>query len=69
MFTGIILTAGSIGVMLAAGTGLNMMFTWFNNFELDTETNKKQKGSRESAGGPMGGPSRVEALGSRVKPH
>lgn len=42
MFSGILLTVSSIGAMLAAGSGINMMFTWFNNFEPEVGKGKKK---------------------------
>lgn len=68
MLSGILLTAGSIGVMCAAGSGLTMLLTWFNNYE--PEIGKKSKGTgRESFGGGGGGPSkeRLERLNNSIR--
>jgi hypothetical protein len=69
MFTTVILTAGSIGVMAAVGVGVSTVFAWLNTTEFDI--GKKGKGGSGSRGREFGGghKERMENLkGGRMRP-
>lgn len=68
MLSGILLTAGSIGVMCAAGSGITMLLSWFNNYEPNFEKKGKGGGREPFAGGPAG-PNRdkIERLSNSIR--
>jgi hypothetical protein len=64
MFSGILLTVGSIGVMMGAGTAIGAMFSMFHNYEY-TPSRKSPK-----PGGSPRAPhrDRIDRLNDRVSP-
>lgn len=48
--TGLILTVGSIGVMIASGVAMSAAFKWLHEFEIGTGGKKSSKG-RDMRGG------------------
>lgn len=61
--TGILLTAGSIGVILSAGTGIAAALKWFHTFEIDTV--KKKKSSHKEGGAHH---DRIKNISERINP-
>lgn len=61
MLSGIILTGASIACMCGAGAAINVMLTWFNNFDYDPN---KKKGSSGSGNSRAADKDRLERLGS-----
>jgi hypothetical protein len=64
--TGILLAAGSIGVVCAAGSGLVAALKFFNTWEPDFSG--KGKPSKSSRGADSAHRERFENLGKRVRP-
>lgn len=68
MLSGIILTSASIGVMCAAGCGMNMLLSWFNNYEYQPKN--KKGGSRGATEHRESGANkeRIERLSNSFRP-
>lgn len=68
MFTTVILTASSIGVMVAVGAGVGAVFNWLNTTDLTIgkKSSSSRPGREPGAGSPHG--ARLDGMKNRMKP-